>query len=119
MKNDNWVLLGRLEQGGHRLFRCRLTDKVAIADNSGMWPDTADDGVFWLDQDRPATLDWHEDGTMRLRMPVRADRGEGNYATMGTWKSVVRFIKLSGLPLIRGVGIDELFELLLATTPEM
>ena len=42
-------------KGGHRYFRDRR-NRVAIADDSGATPDDTDDGVLYLDRDRPVVI---------------------------------------------------------------
>jgi hypothetical protein len=39
---------------GHRVFAGG--GRFAVADESGSWPHLTDDGVLWLDFDRPLTL---------------------------------------------------------------
>lgn len=49
-----WNKSTRLEKGGHRVFQSLVQpDKWAIADNSGVYPEDTDDGVLWLDFERP------------------------------------------------------------------
>ena len=38
---------------GHRVFRAGMGRRWAIADNSGDLPENTDDGILWLDLDRP------------------------------------------------------------------
>ena len=38
---------------GHSYFRDRDTNQIAIADQSGEYPDETDDGVIWLDLNEP------------------------------------------------------------------
>lgn len=49
-----WTLVTRLP-GEHRIFR-DAGGRLALADNSGDTPDTTDDGVLYLDLDRPVQL---------------------------------------------------------------
>jgi len=41
---------------GHKLFRCRETGKLAIADESGKYPDDTDDGILYVSEDEPIEL---------------------------------------------------------------
>ena len=51
-----WKPLGRLEKGGHRLFKDEASGYVAIADNSGPTPDRTEDGILWLDERQELTI---------------------------------------------------------------
>jgi hypothetical protein len=73
-----WTLIKRLKSG-HRVFRSdsgRGTGRLAIADQSGDVPHECDDGVLWLDCERPLKL-----GLRELVVPVR-DRSEHEYVTV-------------------------------------
>jgi hypothetical protein len=39
-------------RGGHRFFRDRLCGRVAVADDSGVYPESTQDGVLWVDETR-------------------------------------------------------------------
>jgi len=60
---------------GLRFFVCLIDGeqeaipRVAVADNSGTTPDRTDDGVMWIDLDRP----WPVEDT-RFSIPVVCDR---------------------------------------------
>lgn len=57
-------------RGGHRFFRDESTGRYAVADRSGHIPERTDDGVLWLDFDRPLLVD---DG--RVMLPVLSEGG--------------------------------------------
>lgn len=70
-----WVkLLGF--KAGLRYFRDVLTDKVAVADNSGRYPDTTEDGVLWLNLDAAVTIELGSRDS-RVTVPVKSERGKG------------------------------------------
>ncbi len=49
---DRFVPIIKSETG-HSYFRDRDTNQIAIADQSGDYPDETDDGVLWLDLNEP------------------------------------------------------------------
>lgn len=54
----------------HGVFRDRHSGAYAIADDSGHFPDETDDGVLWIDLNRPILLDnW-------ARLPLVDEQGE-------------------------------------------
>lgn len=50
-----WTLLHTLASE-HRIFRDENTGQLAIADNSGTYPDRTEDGVLWLAPQCPAQI---------------------------------------------------------------
>jgi len=87
-----WNYITRLTNDhgdGHRIFTEKgehgIADGVAcfeggvyaaLADNSGAWPHTADDGVLWLDPCRPLVLTTLGDGSgLTVRVPVVDEQG--------------------------------------------
>jgi hypothetical protein len=69
-----WVPLMKFP-GGMRYFRDAQSGMVAAADNSGRNPDLTDDGVMWLDTDRPISINMRD---ARVYVPVTSETG-GNY----------------------------------------
>jgi hypothetical protein len=54
-----WAFVGKLEKGGHRVFRSLRSatyGRLALADNSGHYPDETDDGILWLRVEEPLEL---------------------------------------------------------------
>ena len=70
-----WKFVCKLEKNGHRLFMDESNGKVAIADNSGHFPDQTDDGALWLDFTRSIAIG--RDFTAAL--PVTKERDNGEY----------------------------------------
>lgn len=71
-----WVkLLGF--KAGLRYFRDTLTDQVAVADNSGKYPDTTEDGVLWLNLDVAVAIELGSREYSRVTVPVKSVRGQG------------------------------------------
>lgn len=69
-----WIFIERLPNAardGHRVFR--REGRLAIADNSGPTPDATDDGVLWLDTEKPMHL--VDDGGVRVWVPLRDRSG--------------------------------------------
>ena len=52
MLTSRWMRCIRLEKGGLRLFWHR-DGQVAVADNSGTYPEHTEDGVLWVDTTEP------------------------------------------------------------------
>jgi hypothetical protein len=48
VQNDRWVRILAVP-GGHRYFREKATGRVAIADDSGRWPEECDGGLLFVD----------------------------------------------------------------------
>lgn len=51
---------GRFCQDGHKLFRCRESGQLAIADWSGYSPDQTEDGILFVSKSRPVVLSLSE-----------------------------------------------------------
>ena len=72
----------------HRLFPLHGNPFkwVAIADNSGITPDQTDDGVLWLDFDRPLLIDADDVVTVPtqsiLSIPVKRQRDGERFSTV-------------------------------------
>ena len=59
---------------GHRIYLVR--EGYVIADNSGITPDQTDDGVLWLDQTRPLSIERNQyEGTEHISIPLRDEDG--------------------------------------------
>jgi hypothetical protein len=63
-----WQYLGRLEKGGHALFREIATGRFAIADESGATPSETDDGPLYLDPVDHQTLAINREPTYWLQV---------------------------------------------------
>ena len=50
-----WTLLFKTVDG-HKYFKDENTGKIAVADDSGHFPDSTDDGVLWLNTWEPMHL---------------------------------------------------------------
>ena len=59
---------------GHRLFPIRGNPFkwVAIADDSGRTPEDTDDGVLWLDYERPLMIS-KDEGREHFSIPLKSD----------------------------------------------
>jgi len=53
---DRFILLKKFADG-HRFYIDRTNGRIAVADNSGTYPDSTDDGVMWLDFERSPNVD--------------------------------------------------------------
>jgi hypothetical protein len=81
---------------GHRIFPDRHSERVAIADNSGLTPQNTDDGILWLDFKRPLIL-----GVDASFDPAREYHGipvvdqEGNEARTGSNMSTLMWLSMT------------------------
>lgn len=50
--SHRWKLVLAIKNG-HRFFRSAAENRIAIADDSGHYPEACTDGILWLDQSRP------------------------------------------------------------------
>jgi hypothetical protein len=74
MKYD-WQLL--FSSDGHKYFLDKLSGKYAVADGSGYFPNETDDGVLWLDLQKPLTLDLWNGTFISVSVPLEADVSTG------------------------------------------
>jgi hypothetical protein len=56
VRNDRWVRILAVA-GGHRYFREKSTGRVAVADDSGGWPEECDGGPLFVDTGSPLAPD--------------------------------------------------------------
>jgi hypothetical protein len=81
MKSDAvWTALGQLE-GGLKLFcyhgiNPTLDNAVAVADQSGYYPEQTEDGPLWIDDTRECVINL-KDGIVSI--PVLKDRDKKHY----------------------------------------
>lgn len=70
MKNNKyeWELL--FSNSGHKYFLDKFSGKYAVADGSGYFPNETDDGILWLDTEKPLTLDLYN-GSPVISVPVK------------------------------------------------
>lgn len=93
-----WTFIKKLV-GGHRLFKdAEKPGEVAIADQSGEYPDQTDDGILYLDTLR--SIEHHEfDGRESYSLPIKDALGR----RYGTPVSLAAAICISDA---YGLGID-------------
>jgi len=85
---------------GHKYFRCRRGDTpggIGVADQSGHYPHETEDGVLWLDQQRPVLVD---DTLERLHVfvPLRDDAGNRS-TTPVSFREAVEVVRKFGMKL--------------------
>lgn len=69
MKNKyEWELL--FSNSGHKYFLDKLSGRCAVADGSGYFPNETDDGVLWINTEKPLTLDLYN-GSPIISVPVK------------------------------------------------
>ena len=54
MRDKRWKFLGRCSKGGMKFFMDG--DAIAIADNSGDWPEDTDDGILIINKEAPLMI---------------------------------------------------------------
>lgn len=80
--NNKWTYLGRASRDTHKYFRENASDRIAIADLSGTYPDQTDDGVLYLDFSRNMTIKDDSTGGVRLWLPVIDAKGRKSSTPM-------------------------------------
>lgn len=63
-----WELL--FSNSGHKYFLDKLSGRCAVADGSGYFPNETDDGVLWINTEKPITLDLYKDQAF-IYVPVK------------------------------------------------
>lgn len=71
-----WELLLKIP-GGHKYYRERLTGRIGVADQSGMYPEDTDDGVLYLDPRGDVTM-----GRYTISVPVIPEFGDRRLTTI-------------------------------------
>lgn len=107
--SKKWEMFGRITRNGHRLFKENSTGRFAIADNSGDWPDTTEDGVLYVDGSSPITS--HGGGDYVLyTVPLFYPSGEKTY-TGTDLRGALRVCEVCGNKL---APVEEIRELMRA-----
>jgi hypothetical protein len=107
--SKKWEKLGRITKNGHRLFKENSTGRFAIADNSGDWPDTTEDGVLYVDGSRPITS-YVVGDHVSYTVPLFHPSGEKTY-TGTDLRGALRVCEVCGNKL---APVEEIRELMLA-----
>ncbi len=102
MSNDRsrgWRLIYTAPKHGLRFFVRTIGDeregipRVAVADNSGSTPDATEDGILWVDLDRPWYVRDH-----RFDIPVTRDRDERKLWTVASCEALFDLLAVLRLP---------------------
>lgn len=90
MSNYKWKFIGKVK-GCHRFWREEVSGRIGVCDMSseGRNPEYADDGVLFLDPDRPMQL-YHSSHGIHVSIPLQYPNGLLTH-TGGTLKEA-RFI---------------------------
>lgn len=94
--------------GGHKFFKCP-DERIAIADDSGDWPDQTDDGVLYVNLHKTPTPS--RDGSY-WNMHLIDNKGEACSSPIG-YKELLFLLALQGAITIHS---DEVRELIGMTT---
>lgn len=97
-KQQTWEFVSRLEAGGHRVFRHRLSGALAIVDNSGHYPDEADDGILWIRKRTIWVAGRARRGLARVRVIVAAEN-------VSLWRKTVALSLPAAVKLARIMGV--------------
>ena len=95
--SKTWEFLFRIEGNGHKFFRHVPSGRVAVADNSGNTPDRTEDGILWLDLDRPVNV-----GTDVVTFPVLKESDGGKY--------YVSDPLVGGIKVAKGLDLDAVLQ---------
>lgn len=107
---------------GHTYFRDANSGMVAVCDMSGDYPHMADDGVLWVDREKPIALYISEsDNKMRASVPLLSQRRiEGGIdSKTTTGDPPLDAIKLATLLGMRIEVLGNLAEVLEMLTPKI
>ena len=67
-----WQFLGKCHHN-HKWFQDRDTGQIACADDSGYCPEDTEDGILWLNRNKPIVLGSSDSG-IYITTPVICDR---------------------------------------------
>lgn len=107
---------------GHTYFRDVKSGMVAVCDMSGDYPHMTDDGVLWVDREKPIALYISEsDNKMRASIPLISQRRieGGKDAKTSTGDPPLDAIKLAMLLGMRIEVLGNLAEVLEMLTPKI
>lgn len=107
---------------GHTYFRDGKSGRVAVCDMSGDYPHMADDGVLWVDRERPISLYVSSsDNKMRASVPLISQRRiDGNRdEKTATTDPPLDALKLATLLGMRIEVLGTLAEVLEMLTPKI
>lgn len=120
-----WTLLWRDSQRdergrfyGHSFYRDEVSGRVSVKDMSGDLPDTTDDGVLWIDHDRPARfylMNFWEHGVRDVgcvSLPVVCERRSEKSMVGMLWSDGIKACRELGLRAEVDPAIGELLKLI-------
>jgi hypothetical protein len=83
-----WKLVYGNPDKDHSYWVDRISGRIAIKDESGDYPDKTDDGVLWLDRDRPLVYDPNPHGSAYVGIPLLTTWGEENSSVTSLSKAI-------------------------------
>jgi len=98
MPKYRWKLVKKFI-GGHKYFRCEKTGRLAICDQSGHVPETTDDGVLWVNKEKPIQMGRTDDAIaspIAIMLPLIKD----------DTNPTVTFIGLAELGFLTDMGMS-------------
>jgi len=105
MQDKTWELVIRCAGRGHKFFRHLSSGRIAVADYSGYTPDQTEDGILWVDYDRPARL--QSDAAI---IPVTDDRCGGGYSVIDPLAGGIEVVHRLGLDVVAEGALAEFLE---------
>lgn len=103
--NKTWELVIRCAGRGHKFFRHLPSGRMAVADYSGFTPDQTEDGILWVDYDRPARL--QADAVI---IPVRSERDGRGYHVLDPLVGGIEVVHRLGLDVVAEGDLAEFLE---------
>ncbi len=108
---NRWELVLKI-RGGHRYFREVVsgepTERLAVADQSGKYPDDTDDGVLWVNRRKIREMGGlaisEQDGTARVSIPLIRSRDKRETSTVENLAGGVQLASLLMVPMT--VAVD-------------
>jgi hypothetical protein len=76
---------------GHKYFLDKNSKKYAVADGSGYFPNETDDGVLWLNTEKPLRLDLYN-GSVFISVPLK-DRDNKDCSTGASVHEAIRLVE--------------------------
>lgn len=94
-----WEKLVRIPRG-HRFFRDKLSGKVSVCDDSGTRPHLTDDGILWIQQDKPILLqEQFESAHVMASVFVTKDRTGESLSILSGPREVLWLIRNLGMSI--------------------
>jgi hypothetical protein len=84
--------------GGRKYFRDKLTQRIGTVGDSGRTPDRGEEGVLWVDTDRPIVLDV-DYSMFRAHLPLIAEASGKSCGTLAETIEALWVVKNLGMSI--------------------